>query len=75
MNIVLEESDSCLVISFSVVLEFHELHNESNCGHIVSLPEFLKCIPGPVLLQLWAESSFDLVHEVFPVSVCGGSVY
>ena len=41
MDIVLEDADRCLVTSFGIILEFHELCNESDCGHVVSLLELL----------------------------------
>ena len=31
MNVVLEESDSCVVVGLGIILQFHELHDESNC--------------------------------------------
>ena len=39
--VVFQIPDGCAVVSFGVVLEFHELCNESDRGHVVGLLELL----------------------------------
>ena len=41
VNIVFQIPNGCTIISFGVVFEFHELHNESDHGHVVGLFELL----------------------------------
>ena len=41
MDIVFKETDSCLVVGFSTIHEFHELCNEGDYGHVVGLPKLL----------------------------------
>ena len=39
--IVFQIPNSCTVVSFGVVFEFHEFRNESDRGHVVGLLELL----------------------------------